>query len=272
MRIAQYYHKDKIRLGLIENNALRPLDFQGDMIDFIKGGIECEPSGDALTSDEVRWAPPLDRPSKIIGIGLNYMDHIREGGATVPEIPIVFTKFQTSLTGHRGCIAWDNSLTSRVDYEAELAVVIGDTMHDWPEDRAMDGVFGYCCANDVSARDLQFGDGQWVRGKSLDTFCPLGPWIVTSDEIPGPHSLKIKCLLNGEVMQDGNTGQMIFRLPRLISFLSRNFTLVPGDVILTGTPPGVGCFREPPIYLKNGDEVVVEIEGLGRLENTCRTS
>ncbi len=272
MKIAQYYHQGVIRLGLIKDEGLIPVRFDGDMIDLIKAGIKCTPSGDPLSIDDVRFAPPVNHPSKIIGIGLNYMDHIREGSAKVPESPIVFTKFQSSLTGHKGPIIWDISLTKKVDFEAELAVVIGKTMHDCPEHEVLDGIFGYTCANDVSARDLQFGDGQWVRGKSLDTFCPLGPWIVTSDEIPDPHSLSIKCRLNGEVMQDGNTGQMIFKLPRLISFLSKNFTLIPGDVILTGTPHGVGCFRDPPLFMKDGDRIVVEIENIGRLENTCKTS
>ncbi|MDY0378329.1 MAG: fumarylacetoacetate hydrolase family protein, partial [Desulfobacterales bacterium] len=131
--------------------------------------------------------------------------------------------------------------------------------------------FGYTCANDVSARDLQFGDKQWVRGKSLDTFCPLGPWIVTKDEIPDPHDLKIYCHLNGQTLQDSHTGEMFFKVPFLVSFLSRHFTLMPGDLILTGTPSGVGVFRTPRIYLKDGDEVVVEIEGIGRLVNRCRT-
>jgi 2-keto-4-pentenoate hydratase/2-oxohepta-3-ene-1,7-dioic acid hydratase in catechol pathway len=134
----------------------------------------------------------------------------------------------------------------------------------------METIFGYTCANDVSARDLQFGDGQWVRGKSLDTFCPLGPWIVTSDEVPDPHALALKCWVNGQIMQNSNTGLMLFKLPQLISFLSKNFTLSPGDVILTGTPHGVGTFRNPSVYLKNGDEVVIEIEQVGRLVNTCQ--
>ena len=134
----------------------------------------------------------------------------------------------------------------------------------------MDSVFGYASANDVSARDLQFGDGQWVRGKSLDTFCPIGPWIVTRDEIPDPHSLKIKTILNGMTMQDSNTNLMIFRIPEVIHFISRQITLLPGDVILTGTPHGVGAFREPSIYMKDGDVVVVEIEKVGRLVNPCK--
>ena len=135
----------------------------------------------------------------------------------------------------------------------------------------MESVYGYTCANDVSARDLQFGDGQWVRGKSLDTFCPIGPWIVTADEISDPHNLIIKCILNGQVMQDSNTSQMIFKIPYLISFISKHITLSPGDVILTGTPSGVGRFRKPRVLLKEGDEVTVEIQGIGKLTNRCQT-
>ncbi|MFC1867159.1 fumarylacetoacetate hydrolase family protein [Thermodesulfobacteriota bacterium] len=271
MKIAQYYDNDHIRLGVIEDQGLLPLDFRGDMVDFIKSPLNPGKSGAPISLDGIRFAPPVSRPSKIIAIGLNYMDHINESKGKVPEIPLVFAKFPNSLTGHKSPISWDTSLTKKVDFEAELAVIMGETINDCPEDEALEKVFGYTCANDVSARDLQFGDGQWVRGKSLDTFCPLGPWIITSDEIADPHNLGIRCMLNGRIMQDSNTSMMLFKLPRLISFLSKNFTLIPGDLILTGTPHGVGCFREPSIYMKDGDEIVVEIDGVGRLENLCQT-
>jgi 2-keto-4-pentenoate hydratase/2-oxohepta-3-ene-1,7-dioic acid hydratase in catechol pathway len=158
-----------------------------------------------------------------------------------------------------------------VDFEAELAVVIGQNARNCSQIDSEKIIFGYTCANDISARDLQFGDGQWVRGKSLDTFCPMGPYIVTRDEIPDPHSLNIQCRLNGSVMQDSNTREMIFSIPEIIHFCSRHFTLTAGDIILTGTPQGVGAFRSPPSYLKDGDEVEVEIQGIGRLKNRCRT-
>ncbi len=157
-----------------------------------------------------------------------------------------------------------------MDFEAELAVVIGKKIHGCHKTEVMEAVFGYTCANDVSARDLQFGDRQWVRGKSLDTFCPIGPWIVTPEEIPDPQSLDIRCWLNGKLMQDSNTRMMIFTLPELILFISDNFTLLPGDIILTGTPHGVGAFREPSVYMNDGDEIVVEIESIGRLVNICK--
>jgi len=271
MKIAQFYHNQRLCLGEIKDNALRQIDFQGEMIDFINSIRSYRPIGEPIPLDKVRFAPAVTNPSKIIGIGLNYMDHIRESSGEVPEIPLVFAKFPNSLIAHNEQITWDTSLTSKVDFEAELTVIIGKTMHNCPENKAMDNIFGYTCANDVSARDLQFGDGQWVRGKTLDTFCPLGPWIVSPDEIADPHALNIKSWLNGQIMQDSNSSLMIFKLPQLISFLSKNFTLNPGDVILTGTPHGVGTFRNPSVYMKDGDEIVIEIERVGRLRNLCRT-
>jgi 2-keto-4-pentenoate hydratase/2-oxohepta-3-ene-1,7-dioic acid hydratase in catechol pathway len=218
----------------------------------------------------VTLAAPVTRPSKIIGIGLNYKDHAEEQKAKVPDVPVVFAKFSDALIGPKEAITWDPKVTGKVDFEAELAVVIGSRIQNCPEDKALEAVFGYTCANDVSARDLQFRDIQLLRGKSLDTFCPIGPWIVTGDEIPNPNSLKIRSWLNERLMQDGNTSMMIFSIPVLVSFLSRHFTLLPGDVILTGTPRGVGVFRDPPVFMKGGDEVTVEIERVGRLVNTCR--
>ncbi|MBW2614657.1 MAG: fumarylacetoacetate hydrolase family protein [Deltaproteobacteria bacterium] len=271
MKIAQFYDNNDIRLGLIQAERLIPIDFNGDMIDFIKCGQGPETRGKSVSLDEVKWAPAVICPSKIIALGLNYKDHAKESKGKIPEAPLVFAKFTNSLIGHNDEITWDVNVTGKVDFEAELAVIIGKKTHDCPEEEAMGAVFGYTCANDVSARDLQFGDGQWVRGKSLDTFCPLGPWIVTADELPDPHSLKIMCRLNGRLMQDSYTGLLIFKVPELISFLSRHFTLFPGDIILTGTPSGVGAFRDPSVYMKDGDEVVVEIERIGRLVNRCRT-
>jgi len=272
MKIAQFYEHGRIRLGLIEDNLLTPIDFQGDMTAFIESDHDCSPSGRPVPLERVKFAPAVSTPSKIIGIGLNYLDHIRESKGKVPEIPLVFAKFPNSLAGHREEIIWDMNLTKKVDFEAELAVVIGKRTYRCEEDEAMKSIFGYTCSNDVSARDLQFGDKQWVRGKSLDTFCPLGPWIVSQDEISDPHNLHIECRLNDRIMQDSNTDQLIFKLPELISFLSKNFTLLPGDIILTGTPHGVGAFRYPSVYMKDGDEVAVEIEKVGQLVNICRNS
>ncbi|HEY6013351.1 MAG TPA: fumarylacetoacetate hydrolase family protein [Candidatus Limnocylindrales bacterium] len=216
------------------------------------------------------WLPPVTRPGKIIAIGRNYHEHAAEEGETAPPDPVVFAKFPTSLVGHDADIAWRSADTDQVDYEAELAVVVGRMARDVPVSRALDHVLGYTCLNDVSARDLQFGDGQWVRGKSLDTFCPMGPWIVTADEVPDPGRLRIRCLVNGEVVQDASTSQMVHDVPSLVAFCSRFMTLEPGDVIATGTPGGVGVFRDPPRFLGHGDDVVVEIDGIGRLANHCR--
>jgi 2-keto-4-pentenoate hydratase/2-oxohepta-3-ene-1,7-dioic acid hydratase in catechol pathway len=270
MKIAQFFHEGVLRLGVVQGDQLFPLAFQGDMKDFIRSGSQRPTTAGPFPIGEAVFAPAVTAPSKIMAIGLNYKDHAEEGKGKVPEAPIVFAKFPSSLLGHGQTIAWDQSVTKKVDFEAELAVVIGKEVHHCPEDRAMEAVFGYCCANDVSARDLQFGDGQWVRGKSLDTFCPLGPWVVTADEIPDPHALSIRCELNGHAMQDSSTGLMIFKVATLVSYLSKHFTLFPGDLILTGTPAGVGAFREPSVYMQDGDEVVVEIQGIGRLVNTCK--
>jgi len=271
VKIAQFYENNRIRLGLVQSGNITPLDFEGDMVAFIGSDRVYNPqSSGTLALDQVKLAPPVTRPAKIIGIGLNYKDHAAEQNTPMPDEPRIFAKFPNTLTGPNDPITWDAAVTNQVDYEAELAVIIGKTIKNCPESEALGVVFGYTCANDVSARDIQFHHAQLVRGKSLDTFCPLGPWIVTGDEIPDPDALEIRCRLNGNLMQDGHTSLMIFSVPRLIAFLSRSFTLVPGDVILTGTPKGVGAFRNPPVYLKDGDKVSVEIEGLDRLVNTCR--
>ncbi len=214
--------------------------------------------------------PPVTHPSKIIAVGRNYHEHAAEEGKTAPADPIVFTKFPNALVGDGAAIVWRAADTDQVDYEAELAVVIGRTARDVPVERALEHVLGYTCLNDVSARDLQFGDGQWVRGKSLDTFCPLGPWLVTADEMPDPSALRLRCLVNDEVLQEAMTSEMVHGVPELIAFCSRFMTLEPGDIIATGTPAGVGVFRQPPRFLRDGDVVVVEIDGVGRLTNPCR--
>ena len=270
MKIAQYFMGEEIRLGIIENDKLMPIRFDGDMVDFMKVGKPAETAGDPLPLDEVKLAAPVTRPSKIIAIGLNYRDHAEENKMEIPENPIVFAKFPSSLLEPNGTITWSEAVTQRVDYEAEMAVIIGKKVYACTEANANQAVFGYSCANDVSARDHQREDGQWIRGKSLDTFCPLGPWIVTADEIADPHSLGIQCIVNDEVMQSSNTNQLIFGIPKLVSFLSRHFTLLPGDIILTGTAGGVGVFRKPPVFLKDGDDVIVEIDGIGRLVNRCK--
>jgi 2-keto-4-pentenoate hydratase/2-oxohepta-3-ene-1,7-dioic acid hydratase in catechol pathway len=213
---------------------------------------------------------PVPRPGKIVAIGRNYRDHATEEGVEPPAAPLIFAKWPSSVVGHGAEVCWDPNLTQRVDYEAELAVVIGQTARGVDVDEALDHVLGYTCLNDVSARDLQFGDGQWVRGKSLDTFCPMGPALVTADEIGDPQDLAISCSVDGERVQDARTSDMYFGVAEIISYCSMSFTLQPGDVIATGTPGGVGAFRDPPRYLGDGDRMTVEIERIGRLENVCR--
>lgn len=216
---------------------------------------------------QVRLAPPLVNPSKIVCVGLNYHDHCREQGQEIPERPILFAKFPSTIIGPEDEITWPGDISQQVDYEAELAVIIGRKGRDIPVDRAYDYVAGYTVANDVSARDVQFVDGQWVRSKSFDTFCPLGPYLLTADEVPDPHNLRVRCWVNGELRQDSNTGELIFRVPELLAYISRTCTLLPGDVLMTGTPGGVGVFRRPPVFLKSGDVVEIEIDKLGRLRN-----
>ena len=220
-----------------------------------------------------RWLAPV-RPTDIYGIGLNYRAHAAETGATLPELPVVFMKPSTAVTDPGSPILLPTACEHgpEVDYEAELAVVIGKTARDVPVQHALDYVFGYTCANDVSARRWQkhAGGGQWVRGKSFDTFCPLGPVLVTADEIPDPQGLPIRSVLNGRTMQSSSTADMIFSVAELIAFISRDTTLLPGTVILTGTPEGVGFARQPPVYLADGDTIEISIDGIGTLSNPVR--
>ena len=220
--------------------------------------------------DGLELLAPVPRPGKVVAIGRNYREHVDEEGTDPPRAPLVFAKWSTAVIGAGAEIRWDAALTVQVDWEAELAVVIGRRARHVSEADALDYVFGYTCLNDVSARDIQFGDGQWVRGKSLDTFCPMGPALITADEIGDPQDLAIACLVGTERVQDARTSQMYFGVAAIVSYCSRSFTLEPGDVIATGTPGGVGVFRDPPRYLADGDVVTVEIERIGRLVNVCR--
>lgn len=226
--------------------------------------------GQVIAEDKFRFLPPIMHPGKIIAIGQNYMDHIREQNATPPPQPLIFAKLPSAITGPDTVIEWDPTLATAVDYEAELAVIISQDARNVSPENALRHVFGYTCANDITARDLQKGDGQWTRAKGLDTFCPLGPWIVTADEIPDPQHLAIRCEVNGTALQDSNTSEMIFDIKTLITHASRAFTLHQGDILLTGTPNGVGFYRKPQTLLHDGDKVMVEIERIGKLHNTCR--
>ena len=208
-------------------------------------------------------------PINILALGINYKKHGDETAISYPEQPVLFLKATTSITGHEGPIILPAAGPDHVDYEAELAVVIGKKAKNVMPDEVMDYIMGYTCANDVSARDWQFEmqKGQWARGKSFDTFCPMGPWIVTKEEIEDPNNLSIRAILNGQTVQESRTSNMIFNIQQIVSNLSRSMTLLPGTVILTGTPEGVGFTRQPPLFLKTGDIVSIEIEKIGTLTN-----
>jgi 2-keto-4-pentenoate hydratase/2-oxohepta-3-ene-1,7-dioic acid hydratase in catechol pathway len=244
------------------------------MMEYIEQGRSAsrQPGGETIPLEEARLHAPIGHPSKVIGIGLNYADHAQETGAEAPEKPIVFAKYPNTIAGPGEAIRIP-SITEQVDYEAELAVVIGSPAKNVSESEALEYVFGYTNCNDVSSRDLQFSEGgQWTRSKSIDTFAPIGPYIATRDEVPDPQNLSIRCVLNGETMQNGTTSNMIFPVAKLIAFLSTGMTLMPSDLILTGTPAGVGFVRDPKVFLKAGDEVTIEIEGLGSLTNPVETA
>ncbi|MGB0743705.1 MAG: fumarylacetoacetate hydrolase family protein [Opitutales bacterium] len=220
--------------------------------------------------DPVKRLAPIE-PRQIYAIGLNYREHAAEMGSEIPEYPVVFTKSITSLLHPDTPIVLPRHLHSdQVDYECELAVVIGKLCKNVSAENALEYVLGYTCANDVSARDWQkvYGGGQWIKGKSFDTFCPLGPMLVTADQVPDPQILPVRTILNGKIVQESYTGDMIFSVAELIAFLSGSTTLLPGTVILTGTPPGVGMAADPPRFLRPGDEVVIDITGIGMLHNS----
>jgi 2-keto-4-pentenoate hydratase/2-oxohepta-3-ene-1,7-dioic acid hydratase in catechol pathway len=209
---------------------------------------------------------PIERPGKIVCVGMNYRDHAAESGLEVPSRPVLFAKWPNGLIGPGEPIVLPAGC-DQVDYEAELGVVIGARARRLAPAQALEAIAGYVCVNDVSARDLQFEDGQWTRAKSLDTFCPVGPRLVGTDEVPDPQRLRIRCLVNGEALQDSSTEHMVFSVAELVAFISETITLEPGDLIATGTPAGVGFTRKPPIFLRPGDEVTVDIEGIGVLTN-----
>jgi 2-keto-4-pentenoate hydratase/2-oxohepta-3-ene-1,7-dioic acid hydratase in catechol pathway len=224
--------------------------------------------GEAVPLAQVKLLPPIPRPGKVICVGLNYVDHAKEGGAPIPEEPVIFCKFSTAVRADGDPIVLPHS-SPEVDFEAELVVVIGRPGRHIPQAEALQHVAGYCCGNDVSARDWQLRKpgGQWLLGKTFDSFAPFGPALVTADEVPQPGNLQIQLRLNGTLMQNSDTSQLIFPIEKLISYISDVCTLEPGDVIFTGTPAGVGCTRTPPIFLRPGDVLEVDIEHLGVLRN-----
>ena len=258
MRVVSYRRDDgSVRFGIVD----------GEMVFDAGGRLDDLTAGAAVGSlDDVSRLAPVPNPGKVICVGRNYAEHAAETGSAVPDRPQLFAKFANAIVGP-GADVIHPSITSALDYEAELVVVIGRPAARVPESRALDVVFGYMCGNDISARDLQFGDTQWLRGKSLDTFAPTGPWIVTADEIPDPQVLGIRCVVNGEVRQADTTANMVFSVAQIIAFITEAITLEVGDVIFTGTPSGVGHGMDPPQYLTIGDEVRVEIDGIGAIEH-----
>lgn len=276
MRIARIQTDPVIFLARVQDGKAAPLVADSGKVgrdplrELLADGVDLALAAEIAAPvplDACRLLAPVREPQKILAIGLNYADHARESGVEPPNAPVLFVKTPNAVIGPGEPIRWRTRDSQKVDYEAELAAVIGRRARNVGEDEALSYVFGYTCCNDVSARDAQFADGQWVRGKSFDTFCPLGPWIVTADEIPDPQALGIRCRVDGRTLQDSTTAEMIFGVAQLVSYLSRVLTLEPGDVIATGTPYGVGFARTPPIYLEHGNLVEVEIEGVGTLAN-----
>ncbi|MDE2955023.1 MAG: fumarylacetoacetate hydrolase family protein [Gemmatimonadota bacterium] len=281
MRLVTFSHRGLRRLGarsgdsIIDFSAADP-SIPSTMREFLEAGDNAisrartviDRGDHAISETGVSIHAPIDNPEKIICIGLNYADHAAESGMPIPDEPIVFSKYASSIIGPDENIVAP-SASSQVDYEVELVVVIGKRGRNISEEDALNHVAGYMVGHDVSARDYQLEKpgAQWMMGKTFDTFAPIGPDLVTTDDVPDPHNLGIRCILNGETVQDSNTSQLIFDVPKLIAYLTHVFTLAPGDLIFTGTPHGVGMGREPQLWLKHGDHVICEIDGLGRLEN-----
>jgi 2-keto-4-pentenoate hydratase/2-oxohepta-3-ene-1,7-dioic acid hydratase in catechol pathway len=295
MKLLTFYKNNRLALGIktdagvvdVEAAAAQlpsaPSRVPLNVHEAIEGGAEAAKNLQSLANEAVAakvglldensltWGPCVTNPRKIICVGLNYRKHAEETNAPIPEYPILFNKFDNTLTGHLHDIQLPK-VSSKVDYEAELVIVIGKEAKDVPKEQALDYVYGYCNVNDLSARDLQMRTSQWLLGKSCDGFSPLGPYLVTADEVGNPNDLDIRCIVNGEVRQQSNTSDMIFHCDEIVSYISRHMTLYPGDIILTGTPEGVvlGYPEDKQVYLKDGDVVTIEIEKLGSLTNTMR--
>ncbi len=277
MRLVTFSHGEDLGAGLIIDDKIVDLGPAGypDALSFLRDGDNAleaarllQPTPTSPNVSDVRLFAPIPKPDKFICIGLNYRDHAEESGMAIPDTPIIFTKYPNAICGPGDEIVLPPT-SDQVDYEAELAFVIGKTCKNVKAADWEDAVFGYTCVHDVSARDYQMATSQWTIGKTFDTFGPMGPSVVSKDEIADPHNLRIELDLNGETLQDSNTSQFIFDIPALIEYLSHVMTLEPGDVVSTGTPPGVGFARKPPVFMKPGDEAVVRIEGIGELRNPC---
>lgn len=286
MKVAAFNINSEHHIGVVQDEEIISLTLLGEkrfpccLKTFIERSEELLPLAETLVKhsnkndayfaiSDVEILPPIPTPEKIICVGLNYIDHCKETGMEPPVSPVIFSKYANAIVGHNAEIKIPIN-SNEVDFEAELAVVIGREAKCVSEKDANDFVFGYTIMNDISARDLQFADGQWSRGKTADTFAPTGPVIVTKNEIGDPHNLSITLEMNGEVMQDSSTNKLIFSVPQIISFLSQSMTLKPGDLIATGTPPGVGMGRNPKVWLKNGDQMNISIEKIGTLSNIVK--
>jgi 2-keto-4-pentenoate hydratase/2-oxohepta-3-ene-1,7-dioic acid hydratase in catechol pathway len=266
MRLVTFRHSfGPPEAGILADNHIYGLGT--DMLSICAAGSApvAEP-GPEFDLSAVKLLAPIPRPPKFICVGLNYRDHAAEARQEIPKVPTIFSKFSNSVIGPGDAIVLPKA-SVKPDYEAEFAFVIGPGGRNIPASRAMEHVFGYTIVNDVSARDFQNATSQWLMGKSCDTFGPMGPWIVTKDEIPDPHALDISMEIGGETLQHSNTRELIFKIPDLIEYISQVITLEPGDIVATGTPSGVGFARRPPRWLKPGEETIVRIQGIGELRN-----
>jgi 2-keto-4-pentenoate hydratase/2-oxohepta-3-ene-1,7-dioic acid hydratase in catechol pathway len=276
MKYVSFYDGDRVRPGVLDGDCIIVIacDSLVDYITLAPAHRAQHHTIERLPLADVRLAAPV-RPNKnVFCVGRNYLEHAKEGARALgrelqlPEVPTFFSKAPTAIADPDSNLHFDGALSNQYDWEAELAVIIGKSVKNATEADAMDAVFGYSCLNDITARDLQRAHLQWLKGKSLDQSCPIGPWIVDPAEIGDPHALQISLRINGERKQEADTGQMIFRIPRIIAELSRGMTLEPGDVIATGTPDGVGFARTPPEFFRNGDVVEISIQKIGTLRNT----
>jgi len=273
MKLCTFVNHDGTQcIGLVKDKKVYQLSGYKDMVELIqkynREKIECDLKKvkNVYAFEEINFMAPVTNPRKMIFVGLNYRDHIKESESTIPDYPVLFSKFNNSLLGNNQNVIIPR-VVKKCDFEAELAFVIGKTAKNVDIDDAMEYVFGYTICNDVSARDLQFRVSQWLSGKAIDTFAPMGPVIVTADEIENPHNLDISCKINGELRQKSNTGELIFNIPFLLSYISKTITLEPGDIISTGTPQGVILGTKDQVWLKEGDVCEIEIENIGVLRN-----
>lgn len=276
MRLARAIHDGRVWLARFEGSEAVLLVEESnhpaaDVVrEVLADGVDLDSSGIRVDTGDISVLAPVSNPSKIIAVGLNYRAHADESQMETPPAPLLFAKTPNSILGPDADISVTVGSTTQLDFEGEMAAIIGRHASQVSAAGALDHVFGYTVSNDVSARDAQFADGQWTRGKSFDGFCPLGPWLVTADELGDPQNLDLHTVVNGVEQQHAGTSAMIFPVAELISYISQTITLVPGDVILTGTPEGVGFAQDPPTYLRDGDEVTVSIEAIGTLRNRIR--